>query len=75
MSYQSVALDRAVDNWLSIEDVLVHKLIAGRARDREDVLSILATTPEFDEEYVADWAAAWEVAHLWEALEAEASTS
>lgn len=63
--YQEVALDRAVDGVLTVEDVLVHKLLAGRPRDRDDIASILATGRPFDEAYVARWAEVWGVGDLW----------
>lgn len=63
--YQSHALDRAHDHWLTIEDVLVHKLIAWRPRDRDDVADILAGGLAFDEAYVDHWSAEWDVADCW----------
>jgi hypothetical protein len=63
--YQDVALDRAVDGVLTVEDVIVHKLLAGRPRDRDDITSILATGRPFDEGYVARWAEAWGVEERW----------
>jgi len=65
--YQREALDRAVDGVLTVEDVLVHKLLAWRPRDRDDVASILATGRPFDEGYVARWAEMWGVADRWAA--------
>lgn len=53
--YQLTALDRSVDNLLTVEDVLVHKLIAGRPRDLDDIRAILAANDEFDKDYVRRW--------------------
>ncbi len=39
----------------SLEDVVVHKVIAGRARDLEDVASILLRNPGADLSYVRNW--------------------
>lgn len=64
--YQREALDRAVDGVLTVEDVIVHKLLAWRPRDRDDIASILATGRPFDEAYVTRWAEAWEVTDRWE---------
>jgi hypothetical protein len=64
--YQREALDRAVDGVLSVEDVLIHKLLAWRARDRDDVASILATGRPVDEAYVDRWVAAWGVEEHWD---------
>lgn len=63
--YQSLALDRATGHWLTVEDVLVHKLIAWRPRDRDDVAEILATGILFDERYVDRWSAEWGVSDRW----------
>lgn len=41
--YQRIAVARAVDHVLTVEDVLIHKLIAWRPRDQDDVRSILST--------------------------------
>jgi hypothetical protein len=50
---------------LTVEDVLVHKLIAWRARDRDDVRSILWTGLVFDRDYVDHWATEWMVEDRW----------
>ena len=65
VEYQEVALRRAVDHVLTIEDVLVHKLIAWRPRDRNDIASILEAAHPFDAGYVEEWAARWEVSDRW----------
>lgn len=36
-----MALERAVDHVLTAEDVIIHKLIAWRPRDRDDIAAIL----------------------------------
>jgi len=48
VEYQQLALDRAVDNVLTVEDVIIHKLIAWRLRDRDDVRSILEAGVSLD---------------------------
>jgi len=63
--YQSVALDRALQHWLSVEDVIVHKLLAWRERDRDDIAAVLDADVSLDEEYVSHWASEWEVADRW----------
>ncbi len=72
--YQSVALGRATNNWLSIEDVIVHKLIAGRPRDVDDIESILSTRRVWDAAYVEKWAIAWEVIDSWRTIQASSTT-
>jgi predicted nucleotidyltransferase len=39
----------------SLEDIIIHKIIAGRARDLEDVETILLKNPEYDEKYIKKW--------------------
>ena len=63
--YQRVALDRAVAGVLAVEDVIVHKLIAWRPRDRNDIASILETGIPMDSGYIDHWAAEWDVADRW----------
>lgn len=64
-AYQDEAMERSVDGWLTVEDVIVHKLIAWRAKDQDDIASILATRPTLDLDYIERWSAAWEVTGRW----------
>ena len=64
--YQELALDRAVGNVLTAEDVVIHKLLAWRARDRDDIDSILRSGTELDEEYVRAIAREWDVEERWD---------
>jgi hypothetical protein len=66
--YQRLAMDRAVDGVLSVEDVIVHKLIAGRPRDLDDIASILAAGASIDEAYVVEHSTSWGVDDRWRAL-------
>ena len=66
VGYQQEALRRAVDRVITVEDVIVHKLIAWRPRDRDDIASILDAGLELDEGYIAAWASDWDVADRWE---------
>ena len=62
-SYESQAIERAKNvrfgnssvKVASLEDVVVHKLIAGRPRDIEDVKSVLLKNPEYDSRYITKW--------------------
>ncbi len=66
VEYQRLALDRGLAaRVLTIEDVLIHKLISWRPKDRDDIEAILATAPVLDEAYLDEWAAAWEVGDRW----------
>jgi len=71
VEYQHVALRRAVEHVLTPEDVIVHKLIAWRPRDRDDIASMLDAGLVLDERYIEEWAATWEVSERW--LEARRS--
>ena len=61
--YERQAIERAVDvplgrtrvKFASLEDVVIHKLIAGRPRDLEDIKSILIKNPGYDSGYLERW--------------------
>lgn len=61
--YERQGIDRAKDvklgktlvRFASLEDVVIHKVVAGRARDLEDVKSILLKNPEYDLDYIKKW--------------------
>ena len=46
--------------YASVEDLIIHKLVAGRPRDIEDVRSILLKNPGYDRTYVQRWLAHFE---------------
>jgi hypothetical protein len=50
---------------LAPEDVIVLKLVAGRAQDIADIEAILAARISLDEPYIERWAESWEVLDLW----------
>lgn len=39
----------------SVEDVIIHKIFAGRPRDLEDARTILLKNPDIDNTYIRDW--------------------
>ena len=61
--YERQAIERAKDirlgrtrvRFASLEDVVIHKVIAGRARDLEDIKSILLKNPTYDSEDIEKW--------------------
>lgn len=61
--YERQAIERAnpvkfggtIVNFASLEDVIIHKVIAGRARDLEDVRVILLKNPKYDHAYIGRW--------------------
>ncbi|MBI5584641.1 MAG: nucleotidyltransferase [Deltaproteobacteria bacterium] len=62
-SYESQAIQRARQilmgqqkvSFASPEDVVVHKIIAGRPRDLEDIRTILLKYPPMDSRYIRQW--------------------
>ncbi len=52
---RTVVMGRAQVRFASPEDLIVHKMVAGRPRDLEDVRGILAKTPHVDLAYVRRW--------------------
>lgn len=42
-------------HFAAVEDLIIHKLVAGRPRDLEDVRGVLARTPVADEGYLTRW--------------------
>lgn len=50
-----VAVGQAQVCYAAIEDLIIHKLVAGRARDIEDVRLILLKNPSLDLAYLKDW--------------------
>jgi predicted nucleotidyltransferase len=62
-TYERQAIERANPvrlggtsvKFASIEDLVLHKIFAGRARDIEDIKSILSKNSMFDLRYIEDW--------------------
>jgi len=50
-----VVLGGASVRFAAVEDVVIHKLVAGRPRDLEDVRSIVVKNPGLDRAYVEEW--------------------
>jgi hypothetical protein len=66
VEYQDVAIDRGkTEHVLTVEDVIIHKLIAWRPRDQDDIASILAAGHDLDLDYIDYWAKEWDVADRW----------
>jgi hypothetical protein len=66
VEYQREALRRAGDHVLTPEDVIIHKLIAGRPRDLDDIRSILETGAELDRQYLDHWIDEWDLGERWQ---------
>lgn len=69
-TYEKQAIERArevkfgkvIVKFASLEDVVIHKLIAGRARDFEDIKTILFKNPNYDRRYISKWLGEFDVA-------------
>lgn len=42
-------------NFCSVEDLIIHKVFAGRALDLEDVRNIILRNKDIDKNYIIDW--------------------
>ena len=66
--YESEAIRRAVGisfggttvRFATAEDLIIHKLVAGRPRDFEDVRGVLARHPSLDDAYLTKWMSAFD---------------
>ena len=52
---KKVIINNTEINFISLEDLIIHKIIAGRARDLEDVRSILIKNKNYGEKYITKW--------------------
>jgi predicted nucleotidyltransferase len=57
---KDIKLGRSLVRFASLEDLVIHKVIAGRARDLEDVKSILIKNPKYDSDYIEKWLGAFD---------------
>jgi len=53
-------LGNSIVKFASLEDMVIHKVIAGRARDFEDAKSILLKNPKYDLVYIEKWLKAFD---------------
>ena len=53
---------------LTIEDVILHKLIAGRFQDLADIEAILTTRPSLDRTYLQGWLSYWSLIQEWQRI-------
>ncbi|MFC2163804.1 nucleotidyl transferase AbiEii/AbiGii toxin family protein [Acidobacteriota bacterium] len=52
---KNIDMGKSKVRFAALEDVLIHKIFAGRARDMEDAKSILLKNPDHDEQYILKW--------------------
>ncbi len=50
-----VKYDDVPVRFASLEDLVIHKMVAGRARDIEDVRSVLLKNPGYNKEHIRNW--------------------
>lgn len=64
--YQRLAIERGLGaHVLTVEDVIIHKLIGWRPRDRDDIEVILSADVTVDQAYVEHWSQEWDVLDRW----------
>ncbi len=52
---RKVPVGKAQVCYATVEDLIIHKLVAGRPRDLEDVRSVLGKNPDVDLAYIGHW--------------------
>jgi predicted nucleotidyltransferase len=52
---RTVEMGNALLRFASPEDLIIHKIVAGRPRDLEDVKTVLIKNPEVDINYIRHW--------------------
>jgi len=52
---KDIRLGRTFVRFASLEDVVIHKVVAGRARDLEDIRSILLKNPTYNSGDIVKW--------------------
>jgi predicted nucleotidyltransferase len=52
---KDVKMGRATVKFASLEDVVILKIVASRARDLEDVTYIILKNPDYDDKYISYW--------------------
>jgi len=52
---QKIELQGSLVKFAALEDIVIHKVVAGRARDIEDIKAMLVKNPRYDSEYIERW--------------------
>jgi predicted nucleotidyltransferase len=57
-----ILLEETPVKFATLEDLIIQKIVAGRARDIEDARSILLKNPDYDAEYIKLWLGEFDIA-------------
>lgn len=57
-----VTIGQATVCYATVEDLIIHKMVAGRPRDLEDIKGLLAKNPDMDLAYLQNWLGQFEMA-------------
>jgi hypothetical protein len=52
---KSIKIGKTMVKFASLEDVIIHKVIAGRPRDIEDIRIIILKNPKYNKKYINLW--------------------
>src|SRR3989338_1211241 len=52
---KQVKIGQTQDRFASVEDLLIHKVVAGRPRDLEDARTVVLKNPKIDVSYIEKW--------------------
>ena len=52
---RKISINKTEINFISLEDLIIHKIIAGRAKDLEDIKNILIKNKNYSEKHIVKW--------------------
>lgn len=52
---REVVMGGSTVRFVGLEDLIIHKIVAGRPRDLDDVKSVVLKNPKFDKSYIEYW--------------------